>query len=67
MKTTYIVAGLIVLVAVVAVIFVLSQPRTSAPGTLATGSTAGGAASTFSQIWQGLGAAGTAAVGAAES
>lgn len=66
MKTTYVVAGLVLLATAIAVVYILSQPR-GAPvpvGSLGAGNTA---ATTFAGIWGGLGGAGAAAIGAAES
>lgn len=66
MKTSYMVVGLIVFVAIIAVVYVLSQPRGATPfttGALGTGA----ASSTFAGIWGGLGQVGTSIAGAAES
>lgn len=67
MKTAYIIVGLVVIAAIVAVVFVLSQPRGNTPiGTLGQGNTAaGGAQSTFAGIWGGLGQVGSTIAGAA--
>lgn len=63
-----IIIGLVVLAAVIAVVYVLSQPRGATyTGTLGTGATGGNAANTFAGIWNGLGATGVAIAGAAES
>jgi hypothetical protein len=68
MKTQTLVIGLVVLIAVIAIVYVLSQPRgTTYTGTLGTGAGAGGAAGTFAGIWGGLGQAGTSIAMAAES
>ena len=67
MKTTYMVAGLVLLVAAVAVVYVLSQPRGPATSYMTTGNTAGGAQGTFAGIWGGLGQVGGAIAGATES
>lgn len=64
MKTTYIVVGLVVLVAVIAVVYVLSQPRGATPGalgTMAQGNTS--AQGTFNGIWSGLGQVGSTIAG----
>ncbi len=68
MSTQHLVIGLVVLIAVIAIVYFLSQPRGPAyTGLLGTGAGAGGASSTFAGIWGGLGQAGTSIATAAES
>jgi len=66
MKTTYIVVGLIIIAAIVAIIYVMSQPRGSnGLGTLGTGNvTNPGAAGTVAGIGNGLVQVGTSIAGA---
>lgn len=65
MNTTYIVVGLVVLVAIVAVVYVLSQPRGAQPqtfGTMTQGNTS--AQSIFNGLWSGGGQIGSTIAGA---